>query len=438
MILRSLKRNDVADDKLWEMIDRANKLTKGSYGSWDNHALVLVPLMKRILSLSKEREDWQVYFYDMAKLFWLIRRARINDIPLAFKLAEMFHQDREQHLGEETSQFARGWRVNLAAKILAFYLEYPQIDDRKIHHMLEIFLEYEEKYGSQWNYGDYEKIMRLAVLNKDKELARKAAKKLKVLDFKSWCYVCYYVTPMMEYYMLEEDFESVQELVLQVYEKTVPKKYQWSFSDCQMAGETIVYTALEDCLKYGNSQMFGKCFAIWRSFYENPQEEEITDTFEVLFHSLAGDWSKIEERLRLAENDDKDRRLHKETPLDCLYWSLCWYCYFQMLEKQGVKSVELELGEELPPDNKEKGIRIRSRDKGMKLAGNNCSGSKEDSFNSRKRLWSCAEASRYFEEQADFLGEQMGQARKNFGYEIVKKTFEESFIEKEITNEFSN
>ena len=54
MILRSLKRNDVADDKLWEMIDRANKLTKGSYGSWDNHALVLVPLMKRILSLSKE------------------------------------------------------------------------------------------------------------------------------------------------------------------------------------------------------------------------------------------------------------------------------------------------------------------------------------------------------------------------------------------------
>lgn len=109
---------------------------------------------------------------------------------------------------------------------------------------------------------------------------------------------------------------------------------------------------------------------MWRSFYENPQEKEITDTFEVPFHSLAGDWSRGKERLRLAEND--------------------------------------------------------------------CSNSKEGSLNSRKRIWSCREASQYFEEQADFLGAEMDQARKNFGYETVKKRFEESFIEKGITNEFSN
>lgn len=33
MILEDLKRNDVVDDKLWEMIDRANKLTEGGYPS---------------------------------------------------------------------------------------------------------------------------------------------------------------------------------------------------------------------------------------------------------------------------------------------------------------------------------------------------------------------------------------------------------------------
>ncbi len=54
MILEDLKRNDVVDDKLWEMIDRANKLTEGGYPSWDSNAQVLIPLMKRILSLSKE------------------------------------------------------------------------------------------------------------------------------------------------------------------------------------------------------------------------------------------------------------------------------------------------------------------------------------------------------------------------------------------------
>ena len=86
MILEDLKRNDVVDDKLWEMIDRANKLTEGGYPSWDSNAQVLIPLMKRILSLSKERREWKVYFYDMMRLFRLSRRDKINDIPLTFLL----------------------------------------------------------------------------------------------------------------------------------------------------------------------------------------------------------------------------------------------------------------------------------------------------------------------------------------------------------------
>ena len=47
MILEALKRNHVEDDKLWEMVSRANQLTCGDYKSYDDNAAALVPLMDR-------------------------------------------------------------------------------------------------------------------------------------------------------------------------------------------------------------------------------------------------------------------------------------------------------------------------------------------------------------------------------------------------------
>ena len=93
MILGSLKRNHVTDDKLWEMVEQAHRLTMGGYDVWDDNGPVLVPLMERILARSKEKGEWQVYFYDMEMLFWLIRREAVNDIPKACKLGEVFYRD---------------------------------------------------------------------------------------------------------------------------------------------------------------------------------------------------------------------------------------------------------------------------------------------------------------------------------------------------------
>ena len=92
MILGGLKRNLVEDDRLWELVKRANHLTEGSYESWENNAPVLVPLMERILVRAREKEDWLVYFFDMSRLFWLIRRNGVNDLRRAFQLAELFHR----------------------------------------------------------------------------------------------------------------------------------------------------------------------------------------------------------------------------------------------------------------------------------------------------------------------------------------------------------
>ncbi len=431
MILEDLKRNDVVDDRLWEMIDRANKLTEGDNSSRDSNAQVLIPLMKKILSLSKERREWKVYFCDMMELFRLSRRPKINDVPLTFQVAEMFHQDYALHLDEKIGYFKKNWHhriPSLASMILRFYLDYPQIDDQKINRMLEIFLECEDYYGNQLTCGDYLRVMTLAVLNKDKELAEQARKKIQAANFeKSWCYVCAYVTPMIKYYLLHKDFDTVQDMALSVYKNAIPIKYQSCsrFIQCEDK-EDIISRTLEACLRYGNSQMFNRGFGEWKTLYEEPIEGEIWDTFEVLFHALAGDWSRGEERLRLAEKDDRDRRQYKEVPRECLYISLCWYCYFQMLEKQGVNYIELELGEELPSYGEKQQGKIKAKDK--EIAENHCSESRDVSGSNKRRIWSCQEASQYFEEQADFLGAEMDQARKNFGYQTVKKTFEESFM----------
>ena len=130
MILESLtNRKYVPDDRIWEMIKRANSLTEGGYAVWDDNALTLVPLLKRILARAKEVRDLQIYFYVMGKTFWYVRRDGVDDIRFAFQISEMFHQAHAEHLAEETTRFGREYYVDTAARILSFYMKYPQIND---------------------------------------------------------------------------------------------------------------------------------------------------------------------------------------------------------------------------------------------------------------------------------------------------------------------
>lgn len=395
MILESIKRNHVADDKLWEMVNRANHLTLGDYDSWDNNAPALVPLLERILVLSREREEWQIYFYVMAKLFWYIRRSTVNNISLSFKLSEMFHRDFEQRVGENVSSFASEWRVDLAAKILSFYCEYPQIDDAKIARMLEIFRECEARYGGDWNYGSYTAVMNLALFNRDKKLAEEAAGKLKKTMYANqcYCYVCTYARPMIGYHVLRGETEDAAEIVSRVCKKTIPSKYRWCFDMCQQANEEDMKDiTLMHCLDLRAHEQFARFFENWQALYRQPKQGEVDDTFNVFFHALAGDWSRKEERLLLAEQDDQGRREQKETPLDSLYWLLCWYGYFRMLDERGEGNVNLALGEQAKDG---------------------------------RRAWSCRKAAEYFVHQADLLGEQMNKSRARFDYEGMKACYEE-------------
>lgn len=413
MILDALKRKNVDDDKLWEMVNRANKLTTGSYSNWDDNAPSLLPLMDKLLLRAKEVEDWQVYFYAMSKMIWLARRTAVNDIRRVFWLSEMFHRDSARKIGENASTFAKEWMVDIAARILSFYLDYPQVNDEKIDEMLKIFLDFERRYGSSWNRSNYDTVMWMALMYQDKNLAETAKKKLSQGDFSLWCYICYYGKPMIGYYVLHGDVEGIEEMIASLSERAVPVKYQWCYTSCEGAEEKeLAGGALRDCLKYGSAETFHPIFERWKNNYREPEpeREKVKDTHDVLFHALAGDWSRGEDRLRLAEKDDWDEREHREAPLDCLYWALCWHCYFQMLEKQGVKTVRIRLGEEE-----------------HETVGNGAEAGQEKEQEDCPE-WLCLDAAKYFERRADWLGAQMDKARKRFHYARVKRTYEECFL----------
>ena len=80
--------------------------------------------------------------------------------------------------------------------------------------------------------------------------------------------------------------------------------------------------ALEHCMNLGKDKLFRKIFRKWRDLFTHPMEGEIA-TCEALLHVFAGDLSRLEETLRVAEEDDRKGREMKVTPYDGMYWFCC-------------------------------------------------------------------------------------------------------------------
>lgn len=402
MIL-DVKWKSTYSDELWKLIVRANNLTKGSYSSWADNAQVLIRLMERIIALSRKECAWEVYFYTILKLIYLVCRGDVMDSKEAFKIAELYHHDYPLYMALALAENSTtGYSsLHICALILEFYLSYPQITDEKIDQMLELFYENDARFGSKYHTCSYRAVMRLALINKDRDMARSARLKLEATDYSVNCYVCYYAKPVLGEYILNDDYDSVIEMIQRVYEKTIPARYQWCYDRCEGGSETdMVSSALHDCLKLGNASLFKRLFMDKIQIFRQPDKEVDTTSMAAL-HALAGDGSMLDQSLRLAEKDNRSRQQNRETPLDSLYDALYWDCFFRLLDKSGVHRVKLELDNPLDLNNPIP-----------------CS-QEENS------LWACMDAAAYFEQQADEIGAQMDASRRRFQYGLVKQSFRE-------------
>lgn len=395
-ILGALSGGRVEDERIRTLADRANELTEEGYQKWYDNSPVLIPLMERILVLARETENWDIYFYDMARLFWLAKGTPKEQRTLAFRIAERFHRDYRMHLGEDVSRFGAEWRCSLAGTILEFYTNYPEIDDEKMDRMLEIYRDCAGRCETRWTCGTYGCMTDMARVNRDLRMAEEAMEKLKKTSFEQDCYICRYVKPMILCSLLKDDADSAGELVQRLAAREIPLKYQWCFTSCQSADEkSMVNYLLACCLWLLKPDFFARFFAQWRNCYSEPETGKLW-TEEVLFHALAGDWTRQEERLELAQEDDQEMREQSDVPLNLMDWNLCWYCYFHLLHRHGVEQVEIAIGE-----------------RGEKI---------------EKREWRTLDVAAYFEKQADSIGERMDRARKRFDYAGLKGCYRACFL----------
>lgn len=393
MILQSISRADADSEEIWKLVQRANRLTQGSYSSWIDNAAALTRLLKRIMELARKEQAWFVYFTTIMKLLYFLRLPGVNNYKDAFKIAELYHHDyplyREQ--AEASSPYMGNTSYNICELIMSLYLDYPQITDDKMEQMLNLFYENVSWYGSQYNNYNYRCIMNLGLMNHDRDMVNTARRKLDAADYSYNCYVCYYVKSMLGFYIMDDDYDGLSRLITNVCEKTIPVKYRGCYDMCEGADElTLVTHALAYCLNIGSSGLFKQMFADRGHVFLLPEEEPCVR--DIVFHALAGNWLDENVCLQLADSDNSRWKQHRETPYEIIKDALYWYCYFQMLDRKGIHMVRLDLADDAGKD------------------------------------WTCPDAAAYFLCQADLIGSQMEKARRRFDYGRMKRTYEECLL----------
>lgn len=395
MIL-DLRRKNTYSEELWNLIVRVNNLTKGTYSSWADNARTLTRLMERIIVLSRKECAWEVYFNTILMLFYLVCRDDVMNTKEAFKLAELYHHDYPLYMDQAMAEDSGTGHLSycICTHIVEFYQSYPQITDEKMDQMLKLFYENDSRYGVKYNTCNYRVILRLGIFNHDSDMVRRARMKLEATDYTYNCYICFYAKQIIGYYIYNDDYDGMLEIIQRICEKSIPDRYKWCYEKCEDRDETdLVSIALDDCLKQGRDNLFLRLFSEKIHIYRQP-DMDIKLTHVAVFHALAGDWSILDKSLRLAETDNRKRQQNEQTPLGSLYDALYWTCFFQLLDNRGIHTVSLAIDDSSPESREEESV------------------------------WASLEAAAYFERQADLTGTRMEASRKRFQYESVKQTFQ--------------
>lgn len=394
MIL-DIKWKNTYSEELWKLIVRANNLSGKAYSSWADNASTLTRIMEQILTLSRKECAWNVHFTTILKLFYLVRRDDVLDLKTAFKIAEIYHHDYGLYMDEAMAEDSNTGHVSycICSNIIEFYLSYPQITDEKMEQMLHLFYENDARYGVKYNNYNYGVLLTLGLFNNDRDMVKRAHAKLEAGDYTYGCYICYYAKRIIDYYIYDDDYDGMIDIIQRVSEKSIPAKYKSCYDNCEDGDETqLVSRALDDCLTLGKAEFFSRLFTEKIHIYRQPCTDLVT--CDAVFHALAGDWLLLEESLELAETDNLSRVQHKQVPLVSMYDALYWKYFFQLLDNSGTHTVHLALSSS---DSKSQG---------------------------EKSLWSCTDVAAYFERQADEMGAQMVASRKHFQYALIKQTFE--------------
>ncbi|MCH5339670.1 MAG: hypothetical protein J1E03_12880 [Acetatifactor sp.] len=389
-----IETDGLKSEELAKLIRKVQALTQDGYETAkENYELLMNPL-KKILRLSKQEEEWFLYFWTISEILVMNRFHSKHDEMV--KYAEIYYKESALHMDREIANctdprmaYLNTWIYD---EIYGVYSNYHQIDDAKMDSFMEKFEASALKYGKAYKY--YDDAISLSLLYRDADGARIAARKFKQYENEmQGCYVCGH-RQYLAHLILTDENRQAEEMMLDLINKNIPKQRLWCYEYCAEAVPDQMYEiVLYRCVGVGKESAFRYFYdKYWKKMaYEVQWNESKTSTFRRLLCAAEGMFEHLKEDLRLTEEDIR-KTPHFATTVN-MEIAIAWWCYFTLLDRTGVHEVELSLPG-LEADGKVPTLTVAT----------------------------------YMEKRADEFGALFSKARARFDYEGLKGTYRKCFL----------
>ena len=396
MMFEKVKAVQIHSEEIMKLVGRAQKLTRGSYDLYDQNYKPLASILKKLLKITKQEREWYLYFDAIDELMYLNHRN--NNYAEIVKYAEVFYKDSAQYMDREIPNYPSVpmayLNVWIYDKIFDAYYQYYQIDDAKMDLFMKKFEEAALKYGKTYVY--YWGELNLSILYRDAGRAEAAARNFLVYEKEiESCYVCGHM-PYLLHFLLVGQEQKAEELMLDYIHKNIPKKSLWCYQYCQRAEPDSMYVSfMEVCVRCGRKESF--LYFYKKYWMELPLETRLDSdagAFQRLLCAFGGCFDQLEDDLKTtAEWIDEE---NKDTTVNNMYTFLEMWCYFILLDRSGVHTVEVLLP-------------------GMEADGTG--------------KVSTQSVSNYMQEKADTYGGKFARARRQFDYGFAKEAYQKCFLQ---------
>lgn len=398
-----IKIREMAEGELKDALKKTRTLTAESYANYKKNEKQLLRLFTRIMELSRQEKEWYVYFYGIYERMYLA--VRTNDDKAIIKYAELFYRDSDRYMDEAVPRYPGTDMPYLNVWIYGFiydaYLDRCEIDDSKMKLFMERYEAAALKYGKTFFYYKHEMMMALLYRNPElMEHGRRGFERYEK-DMTS-CYVCGH-EPLLAAYLMKDSLEMAEGLMLDLINRNIPKKHLWCYQYCEEAHPQPLYAAmLFYSLSLGKPDSFR--YFLEKYWLQQPREAQRQRgetglgyrNMSMYICAITGNFDDLEYDLSEAQEDIE--HIKGYATMSKIRVGLMWRCYFELLDRSGVKEVPLRLPE---------GQEGSGTDKDRAVGGT---------------VPSLA-VGRYMEDIADEWGEKFARVRAEFDYAGLKKTY---------------
>lgn len=388
---------DTFTPELADLLRSVQNLTRGSYDEYDKNYKTLSTMLKRIIKISKQENEWSIYFHAIVNLMYLDERSSNYNYKEIIKYAEVYYKDSALYMDKMLPNYSRttmGFtNVWICKYIFNVYFQCCEIDDAKMDAFMRKYEDVAYKYGERHHYYNAE--MEMGILYHDKERAKEAARKFKKHEREiTGCYVCEHRLYLAHFFLLGNAGQA-ETLMLDLIHKNIPKQYLSTYQYCESAEPARMYErVLRECVWNGKKDLFDYFFKkYWSELPHENRHNSDSFSFKRLLCAFEDDFEEYEDDLQYTLECIDDEK--KETTLGNMRVYLDWWCYYILLDKSGVHSVSIALPE------------LEADENGQVSA---------------------LAVSTYMEKKADTFGIQFAKARAAFDYEFVKNAYRKCFL----------